>query len=292
MKRTICIFMSIVFSSFLFVTNPAKASAYQKNYFSETIKSAYKSADYMKNMGYTIEEMTISDLYNETIDGFEVQVTHMIADVTTTITEIVIRTKDKKTEFKDMNAEREFQLATLKGSANHTVCYVTADYEQSSDAYDAYTFDGGICYVLFTSHPFQLEGPVMETIKLKIGMVKRNSRKEITHSFSVSYPEKLYIFQMDYDPAYEPVAEEISIELLQIVQTVLQVADCFQYQKHTDDCKAYLEYGDPALPSAVPPDSIKINIYNKNELVKIIELEREKKSYIPVRYWIPIKIGE
>ncbi len=290
MKRTICILMSLVLSSVLFVTNPAEAAAYQKNFFTETIKSVYKSAGYLKNIGSTIDEMTVSNLYNETIDGFEVQVTHMIADVTATITEIVIRTKDIKTEFKDMNAESEFQLTTLKGSANHTVCYVTADYEQSCNAYDAYTFDGGICYVLFSSHPFQLEGPVTETFKLNIGIVKRNSRKEIAHTFSVSYPKNLYVFQLNYEHAYEPVAEEISIESLKIVQTVLQVTDYFLYQKKTDDYKAYLECGNPALPSAAPPDLIKINIYCKNELVKIIELERDKMSYIPVRYWIPIKI--
>lgn len=258
---------------------------YQEDYFLQQLKEEYPLEGLIR---LTIK----TDLAHLSIDQLDIAVTKMSADCKDTITEVVVTLMDETAELKEWWEYWDEPADSLPAAEDHTIYYVSVG-EDVTEAYDDYSFDHGLCYIMYAYRDiqteFQTEGMIHLDVPVRVCIVTPQGREEKQAIINLEYELTPLFKQYKYDVSQEPIVDEITITSLEIVQTYLQVVDHFTYEPVSDEYFAALHYD--KLPSL--PFECSVYIYRRpKELIKVIEFEMREGRYEPTRYWIPISIGE
>ena len=282
MKKRVAILAFVVLLLFASASSGEPADGYREDYFLQRLEEKYP-------FNSLIQRTVKSNLAHLSMDQLDITVTKMSADCIETITEVVVTLNDETAELKAWWEYWNYPADSLPAADDHTIYYVSVG-EMVTEAYDDYSFDHGLCYIMFAWREFQPELQTEGTIRLDVPVlvciVTPQGREEKQEIISLEYELPPLYRQYKYDVSREPLVDEIKITSLEIDQTYLQVVDHFSYEPASDEYFAKLYYGKPRLS---PPDEFYVYIYRKNEgLVKAIEFELYGDRYEPVRYWVPV----
>ena len=260
----------------------SETTGYREDYFLQRLEEKYP-------LDALIPRTIKSDLAHLSMDQLDIAVTKMSADCKDTITEVVVTLNDETTELKAWWEPWNHPADSLPASDDHTIYYVSVG-EDVTEAYDDYSFDHGLCYIMYAHRDFQTEGTIHLAVPLLVCIVTPQGREEMQETINLEYELPPLFRQYQYDVSQEPLVDEITITSLEIDQTYLQVVDNFSYERSSDEYIASLYYGKPRIS---PPDACYVYIYRRPEtLIKVIEFEVREGRYKPTRYWIPIPFGE
>lgn len=278
MKRITGLLLLILLGSFV-CAGSAEESFYRKDYFEETVHEHRRAA---RGISSNIEE-NISDAGWGCLDF---QVTKAIADEKETIVEIVAILNDPDSEIRIWRDGPSLSRVTdLEIDEQHTIYYINANYAESCDAMDYYGFDRGVCFILYGSSLDIQDGVISKEIVISIGIVNKDGKRVEEVILPIHYRLRPFYDYCSYDLSSEPLTEEIRITKLELVMTILRQYDVFKYEPVSKDYRAELDYDKPRI--SIPEDPIPLKIYEKGQLIKVIEFIRENDQLIPWRYWTP-----
>jgi len=253
---------------------------YREDYFLQRLEEKYP-LDAL--ISYSIK----NDLEYLSMDQLDIAVTKMSADCKTTITEVVIKLNDETAELKEWWERWNHPADSLPAAEDHTIYYVNVG-ESVTEAYDTYSFDHGLCYILFGYRPFQPEGTVNLALDVNLCIVTPQGRVEKQEIINLEYELPPLFRQYKYDVSREPIVDEIKITSLEIDQSYLQVVDNFIYEPASNEYFAALHYRRPRIS---PPNECYVYIYRRPEmLIKVIEFELHEDRYEPVRCWVSMEL--
>ena len=253
---------------------------YREDYFLQRLEEKYP-LDAL--ISYSIK----NDLEYLSMDQLDIAVTKMSADCKTTITEVVIKLNDETAELKEWWESWNHPADSLPAAEDHTIYYVNVG-ESVTEAYDTYSFDHGLCYILFGYRPFQPEGTVNLALDVNLCIVTPQGRVEKQEIINLEYELPPLFRQYKYDVSREPIVDEIKITSLEIDQSYLQVVDNFIYEPASNEYFAALHYRRPRIS---PPNECYVYIYRRPEmLIKVIEFELHEDRYEPVRCWVSMEL--
>ncbi len=278
MKNRFSIIAFVILLLFTSTCFGEQIDGYKEDFFLKCLEEHYP-------LDALIPRSIENDLAYLSMDQLAIAVTKMSADMIDTITEVVVTLKDDSAELKEWWEPWNDPAATLPVSEDHTIYYFHIDYESSGDAYNFYSFDNGLCYMIYARHQFQTEGTISFALFVNICIVTPQGREEKQEKIDLQYELPALFRQYKYDVSQEPLVDEIKITSLEIDQSYLQVADNFSYEPVSEAYFASLHYGRPRIS---PPDECFVYIYRRNEdLIKVIEFELHGNRYEPVRCWVP-----
>lgn len=284
MKRSILILLA-VFLLFASACSAEQMDGYQEDYFLQQLKEEYP-------LEGLIRQTIKTDLAHLSINQLDIAVTKMSADCKDTITEVVVTLMDETAELKAWWEYWDEPADSLPAAEDHTIYYVNVG-EDVTEAYDDYSFDHGLCYIMYAYRDiqteFQTEGTIHLDVPVRVCIVTPQGREEKQEVINLEYELTPLFKQYKYDVSQEPIVDEIKITSLEIDQTYLQVVHHFTYEPASSEYYASLHYD--KLPSL--PFECQVYVYRrKNELIKVIEFKLREGRYEPTRCWIPIPIGE
>lgn len=270
----------VIFLSFASTCSAEQMDGYQEDYFLQLLEEKYP-------LDALIPRTIKSDLTHLSMDQLDIAVTKMSADCKDTITEVVVKLNDETAELKEWWGPRNALADSLPAAEDHTIYYVSVG-ESVTEAYDNYSFDHGLCYILWGYRQFQPEGTISLDLDVHLCIVTPQGREEKQAVINLEYELPPLFRQYKYDVSREPIINEIKITSLEIDQSYLQVMDDFSYEPVSDEYFAVLYYGKPRIS---PPNVCYVYIYSRPEtLIKVIEFELREGRYEPVHCWVPVEI--
>ena len=255
----------------------AEESTYQNNYFEEQVRQHCRAG-----MGIS---SNIKENISDSVWGcLDFQVTKAIADEKEFMVEIVAILNDQDSEIRIWEEGPRWSPVTeLEINDQHTIYYINADYAEGCEAWDGYAFNQGVSYILFGNSLDIQDGIASKEIVINIGIVNKDEKRVEEVILPVHYRLKPLYDYCSYDRSGEPITEEIRITKLEFAMTILREYDVFQYEPASGDYRAVLDYDKPRI--SIPEDPIPLKIYEKGQLIKVIEFIRQNEKLIPWRYW-------
>lgn len=280
MKKRVTIMVFVILHLFVSASFCEQMNGYREDYFLQRLEETFP-------LDALLSRSIKSDLAHLSVDRLDIAVTKMSADCETTITEVVVTLTDETAELKEWWESWNYPADSLPAAEDHAVYYVSVG-ESVTEAYDSYSFDCGLCYILQGYRQFQPESTVHLTLDVHYCIVTPQGWEEKQTEIDLEYELPPLFRQYQYDVSREPIIDEIKITSLEIGQSYLQVVDNFSYEPASDEYFAALHYGKPRIS---PPDTCCVYIYRRPEtLIKVIEFELREGCYEPVRCWVPMEI--
>lgn len=269
----------LMFLGLFVCAGSAEENSYQNDYFEEQVRQHCRAG-----MGIS---SNIQENINDSVwDCLDFQITKAIADEKEFMVEIVAILNDHESEIRIWEeGPRWLPVTELEINDQHTIYYINADYAEGCEARDGYAFNRGVSFILFGSSLDIQDGVVSKEIVINLGIVNIDEKRAEKVVIPVHYQLKpLYDF-CSYDLSREPITAGIRITKLEFAMTILREYDVFQYEPVSKDYRAELDYDKPRI--GIPEDPIPLKVYEKGQLIKVIEFVRENDKLIPWRYWTP-----
>ena len=199
MKKRVTIMAFVIPLLFASASFGEQMNGYREDYFLQRLEE-------ISPLDALLPRSIKSDLAHLSVDQLDIAVTKMSADCETTITEVVVTLTDETVELKEWWESWNDPADSLPAVENHAVYYVSVG-ESVTEAFDCYSFDRGLCYILYGYHQFQPEGTVHLTLDVHYCIVTPQGREEKQTAIDLEYELPPLFRQYQYDVSREPIID-------------------------------------------------------------------------------------